>query len=171
MRDQQDNHEDAADRSREHPPQLDDAPALRRLLGGKGARDEDRLAGSMADRLRALEPPTLTGTPATAPQASQRQRTPPSAHLMFTSGTRAGERVSLDRRTVAFDQQARELADSSGSNVVASIWAQGQRFMLRHNGAVTVSGTRPALSVVTLEDGDEIALFSADGLDTRPPPP
>jgi hypothetical protein len=67
-----------------------------------------------------------------------------------------GERLSV-RRSIAFGRDGGEMADASHSRVVISIWAQGARFMLRHNGMPLIGGSRPALPVIALDDGDEIA--------------
>jgi hypothetical protein len=73
----------------------------------------------------------------------------PMAELVFTAGPRAGMRVELDTNVAS-------LADGRAT---ASIWRHNDRFLLRHNGKrIRIGGATPALSVVVLEDGDEIAL-------------
>lgn len=141
------------------PPRLDNDPPLRRLLGGKLGRGDKEVTGSMSERLRSLRHTVPEqGEPEGPPDPDPVQQQPRmEAEIMFTAGPRAGERLHVRDGLVALDRDAQVAADSGGSNVVASIWPQGARFMLRHNGGILISGARPALSVVTLDDGDELA--------------
>jgi len=76
----------------------------------------------------------------------------PLAEMVFTAGPRAGLRVELDGNVVSF----------ADGRATASVWRHNDRFLLRHNGKhVRVGGATPALTVVVLEDGDEIA-FGAE---------
>jgi len=114
------------------------------------------------DRLKALgrDGPVLpesvdrgTGDDDESSRSSRRSK----ATLTFIAGPRAGERIVLEQGSVAFDRDGRAMSDGSATGVVMSIWAQGERYMLRDSAGVTVGGVRPPISVVTLDDGDEIA--------------
>jgi hypothetical protein len=147
----------APSREAAEPPNIDSEPVLRRVIGGRLRGDDGKIIESISGRLRALGDLPLgeergeDADPDTSTQARSL-----SARLVFTGGPRAGESLLVQRNTVALDRDALEVQDSSRSDVVASVWVQGTRFMLRHAGIV-VSGSRPALPVVTLEDGDELA--------------
>ncbi len=72
--------------------------------------------------------------------------------IVFTAGPRAGMRVELDGNVVSF----------ADGRATASVWRHNDRFLLRHNSKrIRIGGAAPALSVVVLEDGDEIA-FGAE---------
>lgn len=157
-------------------PRLDSPPPLRRILGGRLGRAGEEVASSISERLRSLRHrvPELSDQeqpPEPEPVRPQRRL---AAEIVFTAGPRAGERLPIANESVALDRAATVVSDSSGSNVVVSIWPQGPRFMLRHNGGVVIGGARPALSVVTLDDGDEIAWgphrmrFSLEGPAAQP---
>ena len=150
------------------------------MLAGLFRRD-DKNRDVIADRLKALasqapkdEPDESTGEPEPAAETPVRRM---MAALLFVAGPRAGERVVLEQGSVAFDRDGRALSDGSASGVVASIWPQGERYMLRDNGGVAVSGVRHAIPVVTLDDGDEIAWgphrlrFELLPPEDAPPPP
>lgn len=69
------------------------------------------------------------------------------AEVIFTGGPRAGMRVELDSNVLP-------LGDGKAT---ATLWRHGDRFLLRHSGKqIRVGGTIPALSIVVLEDDDEI---------------
>ena len=126
--------------------------------GGRSAEQEAVYAPIDA-RLRALND-TYGGEADLDPGAAQEPaaRTPtPQAELVFTTGPRAGERLMLEGTRIALDRDANETLDNTRSGMMASIWAQGEHFMLRHGGAILIDGARPALSIVVLEDGDELA--------------
>lgn len=78
------------------------------------------------------------------------------AELTFLAGPRQGTRLSLGSSTIALDADGNEAGERGNSNVMISIWAQGQQFMLRPARGVRVGGTRPAPMVVVLEDGDDV---------------
>lgn len=139
-------------------PNIDDEPPLRRLLGGRVRGNEGRIIETISGRLRSLKdmPIEDDGERSSAVTLEHKPSRAPSAELVFTAGPRAGERLPLNDRALALDRDACEAPDSGASRVVLSIWAQGARFMLRHNG-VLVGGARPAMPVVTLDDGDELA--------------
>jgi hypothetical protein len=139
------------------PPNLDGGPRLGKLFGMKG--DERGLYGTISDRLRGLRDPSLTFDEAEDADAEPEAKTAPQlrAEITFTAGPRAGESLTIDQGSVALDREAQPLPDGSHSRVAISIWSQGPRFMLRHSGGVAISGARPSLPVVTLDDGDEIA--------------
>ena len=71
----------------------------------------------------------------------------PAAEIVFTGGPRAGLRVELESNVAPLGE----------GKSVATIWRHGERFLMRHNGKkILVSGKPPLLSIVVLEDGDEI---------------
>jgi hypothetical protein len=121
--------------------------------------DAQRLDEAVSARMSALRDDALgqaadgPGPEAEPPSSAPTQR----AELIFTAGPRAGERVTVARERIGFDRDANEITDDSGPRVALSVWAQGPHFMLRQQGGVTIGGQRPALSVVVLEDGDEVA--------------
>jgi hypothetical protein len=141
------------------PPDLGADAPLRRLLPKRLRRDDPRVTNSIAGRLRSLgdDPVEFAPRDDDAVAHDTHSARVSRGEIEFTAGPRSGERISLERRTVALDADAMEAADSSATNVVASIWAQGSRFMLRHNGAVSINAARLSMPVVTLEDGDELA--------------
>jgi hypothetical protein len=146
-------------------PDLRSNSPLRRLFG----RTPAGVVGDMSNRLRALgrteEPPHEQAIE--APEAEVQEARPIAGELVFTAGPRSGERILVEH-PVSLDRSGADAADQSGAAAVMSIWAQGRRFMLRHNGALLIGGARPTLPVVTLEDGDELvwgpnrALFRFD---------
>lgn len=119
----------------------------------------EQLIDPMAARLLALRhAPTEDDEPEPPPSLEPKQPPPsPDAELIFTAGPRSGDRLSLEGRSVAFDRDANETLDGSKSTVIASIWAQGEHFMVRHGGAILIDGGRPAMPIVVLEDDDELA--------------
>jgi hypothetical protein len=131
---------------------------VRRVLGGRLRSDDRPIVESISGRLRALKDVAIDdGEGASAePEARTPLMAPPAA-LLFTAGPRAGERLEISDRRLALDRDAYEVTDADASGVVVSIWAQGPRFMLRGSGALLISGARPAMPVVTLDDGDELA--------------
>ena len=69
------------------------------------------------------------------------------AEVIFTAGPRAGMRVELGDNVLP-------LGDGKAT---ATLWRHGDRFLLRHSGKqIRVGGVIPALSIVVLEDDDEI---------------
>jgi curved DNA-binding protein CbpA len=73
----------------------------------------------------------------------------PLAELTFTAGPRSGLRVELDANVVPMGE----------GKAAATVWRHGERFMMRHNGRqVRIGGAAPNLSIVVLEDGDELAV-------------
>jgi hypothetical protein len=141
------------------PPNIDDAPALRRVLSGRLRADDSHIVDAISGRLRSLKDIPLGDAAergSANPEVRQPQRAP-AAELVFTAGPRAGEHLPLTDRTLALDRDARETPDGGTSGVVVSIWAQGARFMLRHNNGILVGGVRPSMPVLTLDDGDELA--------------
>jgi hypothetical protein len=131
---------------------------VRRVLGGRLRSDDRPIVESISGRLRALKDVAIDdGEGASAEPEARKPLMAPPAELLFTAGPRAGERLAISDRRLALDRDAREVTDADASGVVVSIWAQGPRFMLRGSGALLISGARPAMPVVTLEDGDELA--------------
>jgi hypothetical protein len=134
---------------------LNDTGATKRRWFSRG--DDDTL-NAMSDRLRVLREVMIEvgvdNTPAADEPAALRR--PADAELLFTGGPRTGERLPLEARRIALDRDANETAEDSKSAMVASVWAQGEHFMLRHGGAILIGGARPALPIVVLEDGDEL---------------
>lgn len=139
------------------PPNLDDS-RLGRLLGRKSG-GQDGVMGSISRRLRALRNGSqFNDIPTDEPEEPAGPRPMAvNAALIFTAGPRAGDVVALENRRLALDRDALQRTDSDAVEVVASIWAQGSRFMLRHRGTMMVAGSRPALPVIALDDGDELA--------------
>jgi len=73
----------------------------------------------------------------------------PRAEIVFTAGARAGQRVELDDNVIP-------VGEGKGA---ATVWRQGGRFMMRHNGKhVRIGGVTPSLAIVVLEDGDEVSV-------------
>ncbi len=69
------------------------------------------------------------------------------AEVIFTAGPRAGTRVELDGNVLPLGE----------GKATATLWRHGDRFLLRHSGKqIRVGGAVPALSIVVLEDDDEI---------------
>lgn len=69
------------------------------------------------------------------------------AEVIFTAGPRAGMRVELDGNVLPLGE----------GKATATLWRHGDRFLLRHSGKqIRVGGAIPALSIVVLEDDDEI---------------
>lgn len=147
-------------RSGEYIPTGDARAGL--MLAGFFRRD-DKHRDAISDRLKALA--GQARNPDAERDESESEQThevaPPvrrtMAALLFVAGPRAGERVVLEQGSVAFDRDGRALSDGSAGGVVMSVWPQGERYMLRDNAGVVVSGIRPAIPVVTLDDGDEIS--------------
>lgn len=122
-------------------------------------KNDEATHKSMSARLRRLrdefEPYYDEPSTADAPEAPAR---PPSreGELLFVTGPRAGERLSVEGRAVALDRDGNENGGEA-SGVIVRIWTQADNIMLQHSGAILVGGSRPPLPIVVLEDGDELA--------------
>jgi hypothetical protein len=129
----------------------------RKWLGGRRHEEEDRALSHMSGRLRALGDPAFKqwkGPEDTdAPTATERTL---EAELQFVAGPRIDTTITLGAGTLALDVEGNVSEDPTDSDIVVNMWAQGQHFMLRPARGVRVSGSRPALPVVVLEDGDDI---------------
>jgi hypothetical protein len=138
------------------------------LFGGRG---NDGVKRDMAARLQRLGKGYDFGEDPPPPEPPEAPPPPPSrdAEIVFVAGPRAGDVVRIEGRSLALDRDANETDDGGRSGVVASIWPQGDQFMLRHGGAILISGSRPSLPVIVLEDGDELA-WGAHKLEFRRAP-
>ena len=123
-------------------------------------KNDEATYKSMSARLRLLrdefephydEPSTADVPEAPAPPPSR------EGELLFVAGPRTGERLSVEGRAVALDRDGNESGGEGASSLVVRIWTQADNIMLQHSGAILVGGSRPALPIVVLEDGDELA--------------
>jgi hypothetical protein len=124
---------------------------------GRHDADANRAMSARLVRLREAYDSPFDDAPEATPSEAPPPPPPRDAELVFTVGPRAGTHVLVEGRAVSLDRDGNESAGEGGVSVVARVWTQGDQIMLRQSGAILVGGGRPALPVVVLEDGDELA--------------
>lgn len=84
------------------------------------------------------------------------------AELVIMAGPHAGRRLALGEHPISMGGTLRDdlLLDAGLPAEAILVWHHGERSMLKHalGAGVTIGGAPPALSIIVLEDGDEIAI-------------
>ncbi len=147
------------DNAQKPPPDSDGGGASKRggWFGGRQREEDARAEETINDRLRGLsESDGQFGPDGPTPEPEAGEAYILQGYLTFTQGRREGDQLSLAGRSVVLDIEANEAEERSRTPVIATIWAQGEHFMVRHSGGIRIGGTRPTLPIIVLEDGDEL---------------